>query len=233
MVTDINTRLWFGKYKGLTIREVYQGTFNADSRILMHFLQHIFDTGLAKIPTDNDYLYRMIGSGDNGELLFDKTKRTLAPGFLEIEFLESINVSEKCIHIYGELFNPELGFVEGNYIILGDLQKILENFISYHFKDNSLGILDNLKNFRKIIETNYPDLQNDISAFNFSGDMSYLLWSERNISDFQLDAKCKLELEALPVAKITGINLLYIGNETYEYIPVFETGNCKFPVPKT
>ena len=232
MITDINTQLWFGKYKGLTIREVYQGTFNANPRILMHFLQHIFDIGLAKIPTDNDYLYRIIGSGDNGELLFDKTSRTLAPGFLDIEFLESITVSEKCICINGELFNPELGFVEGNYIILGDLQKILEDFINYHFTDNSLGILDNLKNFRKIIETNYPDLQNDFCAFNFSGDLSYLLWSERNISHFQLDPKCKLELEALPVAKITGIKLLYIGNETYEYMPVFDTVNCKFPVPK-
>jgi len=232
MITDINTQLWFGKYKGLTVREVYQGTFLNDSRILMHFLQHILDLGLAKIPTKDDYLYRIIGTDNKGKLLFDKTPTSLRPGFLNMEFLESITVSERYIHLYGQVFNPDIEKKDGNYMILGDLQLELENFINPHLTDNSLGDLDNLKNFRKILEAKHPDISEELRGFNFSGDMSYLLWSEKNISDFQLDPKCKLKLELLPVTRLACIRLLYIGKETYEYIPIFKNTYCSFPTKK-
>lgn len=233
MIKDINTQLWFGKYKGHTIREVYQGTLNYDSRIFSYYLQHIFNCGIARIPTDSDYLYPINGSDRKGKLIFGKEPASLAPGFLQINHLDSISVCERFIRLCGK-YNPDLSSNVGDDLVIGNVQGVLENFVNDHLNDNSsIGALDNFKNFRKILETTYPKLCDEINCYIVPGDMSYLLWSERNISNFLLDSQCKTELEDLPVVKITGIRLLYIGNETYEYKLLFETHYRKFPNKKT
>jgi hypothetical protein len=120
MIDSCNEVINFGQYKGLTIKEIYQGTLNINRKFLSNYLSHILNKG-------NKFL----------ELLPEK------------EFIERIEVTKKKIKIVGEIHNPDKTLSRENRVTFGNLQNQLSYYINSHFEDSFLGILENIQLFNK------------------------------------------------------------------------------------
>lgn len=138
--------------------------------------------------------------------------------FKENELIERYDVNEKYIKIIGEVHDPDKPVSIDNRVVFGDIQDKLNSFICMHFDDNSLGVLLDIRKFNK---TQSRPLQ-------IGGDPEYLEWCERTVEGFQISADCKNKLEKLPVARLTGIHLLFIGHESYEFAPQYRVEKFKF-----
>ena len=186
---DINDKLSFGQYCGLSIREIYQGTLVPDRELLRNYLMHILNDG------SNFVVYLPEG-----------------------EFISKFEVTKTEIHTIGEIFDPSKPLNDSNRVKLGNIQAGITSIVNLHFKETLRGIGVDIKSFNKSQDT----------IKSIGGDPEYLVWCENNVSNFQLSQKCKDELETLPVARLTGIDVLYIGSETYQYTPKIMIETFKF-----
>lgn len=138
--------------------------------------------------------------------------------FKEKEFIERYEINENSISIIGEIHNEEKPKSVDNRVVFGNIQEILSSFINMHFNDNSLGILLDIRSFNK----------SQITPYQIGGDPEYLEWCEKTIDNFKLSLDCKNKLEQFPVARLTGVSLLYIGQESYEYAPLYQVEKFTF-----
>jgi len=118
MEYSINQKIDFGQYKGLTIKQIWQGTLNIDSTLLKDFLHYI--------------------------LTYPKFYEHYC---IEFQFIEHCEVTEKHIKIVWEIDNPNKPLSDKNRMYLGNMQQKLENYINNHFENNWLGILKNIQSF--------------------------------------------------------------------------------------
>lgn len=125
-------------------------------------------------------------------------------------FAEEFEVTESTIRTIGEIFDPEKPLSDSNRVHLGNIESDLSAFIGYHFQGSFLGVLDDIDAYMR----NYKD-----QVVPIGEGPSYLEWCEANVDGFQLSKSCKELLEKMPMAYLRGINIMYIGNETYEYMP--------------
>ena len=163
-----------------------------------------------------DYLIHILDDGSDLMLYLE-----------ESEFIERFDLTTTEIIVIGEVFDPSKPLDRSNRVVLGNIQDVLTSFINFPFRPNSLGIRVDIKSFNK----SQPIIK------KIGGDPEYLVWCENNVSNFRLSQKCKDELETLPVARLTGIDVFYIGNETYEYTPkimmdTFKFKNSDYNVPR-
>ena len=188
MEYNINDRLEFGKYSGLSVKEIYQGTLNIDRGLLQRYLKKILNEG-------------------------DAHKRRI-----DFRLIDKFDVSLTEIKVVGEIHDHEKSVSVNNRVIRGNMQQEISTFINYHFADNFLGILENLESFNKLQDK--PTV--------LGGDPEYLSWCEREVDDFKLSLECKKNLEKLSVARLVGVQVLYNGDESYNYTPSFEVQSFKF-----
>jgi hypothetical protein len=181
---ELNDKVDFGKYKGLTIRQIYQGTLQIDKFLF------------------RDYLNQILNSTEFYKWAF----------FEESEFIDNFDLTNNYILLKGEIHNHEIPQSENNRMTFGNLEKKISNYINQHFQPNFLGILLDI------------DQLNCINGFpnQIGGDPKYLNWCEKNIESFYLSENCKLELSKLSYVKLIGVNLIYIGQEKYDYGPNLE-----------
>lgn len=122
MKYNIDTDLDFGKYQGLTIREVYQGSLKINRHLIRDFLNHI------------------LNSKDFQEwTLFDASN-----------FIEKFDLTDEFIRVNGEIANHELPEGPRNKMLLGNLEKDLGNYINQHFRPDFLGVLPDLGQFNNL-----------------------------------------------------------------------------------
>ena len=184
MTHELNTPLNFGKYKGLTIQEVYQGTLKIDKYLLRDYLNHILN----------------------------------AAYFLEWAFFDAstlivnFDLSDDLVRVIGDIDDPDLPEGPNNRIRLGNLEKGLQTYINQHFNPTSLGVLTDFAQFNDSQKT----------PLQIGGDPQYLDWCRKKVGGFKLSPNCERQLKKLSYARLVGINILYVGNETYEYGPIFK-----------
>jgi hypothetical protein len=184
MIYEIDTELGFGRYRKLTIQEVYQATLQIDKYLIRDYLNHI------------------LNSKDFNKWAF----------FDESEFIEGFDLRNEKICVIGEIFNPEKPKGPQNQVCIGNIEKKLHTYINQHFQKNFLGILSDISRFNDIVKSPMP----------IGGAPDYLKWCEKNVDGFKLSVECKNSLSKMSYAKLVGLDIMYIGNETYEYIPKFE-----------
>lgn len=184
MIHEIDTELGFGRYRKLTIQEVYQGTLKINKYLIRDYLDHILNP--------KDFIEWAF---------FDKS-----------QFIEDFDLSDEKIRVIGEIFNPEKPKGSQNQVCIGNIEKELKSYIDQHFQKNFLGILTDIGRFNDIVKSPMP----------IGGAPDYLIWCERNLDNFKLSMECKNKLSKMIYAKLVGMDIMYIGNETYEYIPKFE-----------
>lgn len=175
-------KLDFGQYKGLTIKEIYQGTLDINEQFVTEYLNLILNT----ILKDNN--------------------------FIEFEFIDRIEVEKNIIKIFGDIHNPEKPLSPSNRISLGNIEQVLENYINQYFNPTFLGILKDLKKY------NGEQKQKNI----LGGDPEYIKWCIETVRDFNISKECKKYLHNLSIARLIGIQIIYIGNEKYTYQLKFE-----------
>ncbi|WP_017730614.1 hypothetical protein [Nafulsella turpanensis] len=133
-------------------------------------------------------------------------------------FAEEFEVTGSTIRTIGEIFDPEKPLSDSNRVHLGNIERDLSAFIECHFKGSFLGVLDDIDAYmRKYEDQGVP----------LGEGPSYLRWCESNVDGFQLSKSCKELLEKMPRTYLRGINIMYIGNETYEYMPDIEIMDAK------
>lgn len=184
MEYEINSTLNFGKYKGLTIQQIYQGTLKIDKFVVRDYLNSIL----------NAENFRDWAFFDNNELI------------------DRFDLSNNLIELIGEIADNELPKGKKNRVLFGNIEKDLTNFINQHFKPSFLGVLPDISSFND--KNNLPTI--------VGGSPEYLQWCEANIEDFSLSSKCKSSLNKIGFSKLIGFQLMYIGNEKYEYSPKFD-----------
>lgn len=184
MVYELNTPLQFGRYKGLTIQEVFQGTLRIDKYLLRDYLNHILNA---------DYFLEWA--------FFDASK-----------LIVNFDLSDDLIRVIGDIDDPDLPDGPDNRLRFGNLEKELQTYINQHFNSTSYGVL-----------TDFAKFNNDIkSPLQIGGDPQYLNWCGKKVEGFELSPDCERQLKKLSYAKLVGINILYVGDETYEYGPIFK-----------
>ncbi|PRY87075.1 hypothetical protein [Mongoliibacter ruber] len=184
MIYEIDTELGFGRYRKLTIQEVYQGTLQINKYLIRDYLNHILNS-----------------------------KDFIEWGFFEkSEFIEGFDFRDEKIRVIGEILNHDKALGPQNQVFIGNIEKELRGYINQHFQKNFLGILTDISRFNDILKSPIP----------IGGAPDYLKWCEQNVDDFKLSVKCKNKLSKMSYAKLVGMDIMYIGNETYEYIPKFE-----------
>ena len=123
MIYELDTKLNFGQYKDLTVRQIYQGTLRLDKLLLRDYLNHI------------------LNSKEFSKWAF----------FNESQFIESFDLSGEFIWIKGEIDNPELSYNKNNLIHFGNLEDKIQKYINQHFHPNFLGILPDIRKFNNIV----------------------------------------------------------------------------------
>ena len=121
MIEDLNQRINFGQYGGLSVKEIYQGTLNLDKDLI------------------KNYLDKILNEPDDGYM-----NLSLYP-----ELIERFDLTDGLIKIIGDIHDPEKTLSPANRIVLGNIQKGLSKYIDQHFDDNSLGTLLGIKTFNK------------------------------------------------------------------------------------
>jgi hypothetical protein len=184
MKYELNTKLDFGKYRGLTVQQIYQGTLNIDKGVIKEYLDFILNS-------DN---FKKWAFFDGSTLI------------------ERFEISQNKIELIGEIHDCELPEGPQNRIVFGNIEKQIANYINQHFKANFLGVLPDIGEFNKKYNL----------VTSTGGSPDYLKWCETNIEKFELSRKCKLALDKISYARLSGFNILYIGKEIYEYAPMFD-----------
>lgn len=190
MIDNYNEQIDFGCYKGLSIKEIYQGTLNINRHLLADFLNHI------------------LNSEDFEKWAFFEAK----------VLIERFDLSNGVIEVIGQFDDPEKPEGPDNQIIFGDLENEIQSYINIHFQSDFLGVtvdIGRFNNFQKL-------------PLQIGGDPKYLKWCETNVESFKLTEGCKRELEKFSIAKLIGIDILYTGNEAYEYAPKFSIEKYQF-----
>jgi hypothetical protein len=116
---ELATKLNFGKYKGLTIQQIYQGTLQINKFLLRDYLSHILNS--------NNF---------NNWALFEG-----------IQLIDSFYLTDHYILTKGEIHNPVLPLSQSNRAILGNIEEKLSNYINQYFQANFLGILTDITKF--------------------------------------------------------------------------------------
>lgn len=142
------------------------------------------------------YLDEILNQRNNTLKLFD-----------ELDLIENFEISQSKIQINGEIFDCEEPYSKSNSVHFGNIQSKLEAFINNHFNANMSGALFSVKAFNKKLDL----------VTRIGGDPEYIAWCIKNVEDFQVDKETLDFLQTLPIVKWQGFNLLYVGNETYEY----------------
>ncbi len=196
MIHEIDDRINFGQYRGLTIREIYQGTLNIDRTLITSYLIEIFNEKQSR------YSYR----------------------FGNDYFVEFYVVDQNYIRTIGEILDPDEPESPENVCIIGDIKAELSYFINNNIIHHPYRaeFLDVEKDFRKFNKE--QEIIKPIGA-----DPEYLIWCEQTFDHFEISVTAKETLQKLPIARFTGIDLLYIGNETYEYSPRYSIEQFTFP----
>jgi hypothetical protein len=128
-------------------------------------------------------------------------------------FAEEFKVTESTIRTIGEIFDPEKPLSDSNRVLLENIESDLSVFIGYHFQGSYLGVLDDIDAYMRKYEHQVTPIGEG---------PSYLEWCEANVDGFQLSKSCKELLKKMPRAYLRGIKIMYVGNETYEYMPDIE-----------
>lgn len=187
---NIKDRFTFGQYRGLQLQEVFQGTLNISKELIENFLDKILNN-----------------------------KPNYANGFFEIQLIEKFDLNNQKIKLIGQIADETKPLNQNNKLVFGNLEKELSFYVnSFFWKDNNLGILQNIKEYAKS--------KNIISPIG--GDPEYIMWCENNIDEFQLNSKVKRDLEKLKVSRFKGISILYKGTDEYEYREKIEIESYKF-----
>lgn len=189
MIQNYDYKIHFGQYRGLSIKDIYQGSLHCDQIFLEDFLHYIFNI------SEDEYSF-----------------------FLLKEFIDEFEIKDNKIRIIGGIDDPEKLLSDGNRIVFGNIQEKIESFINIHFDKSFLGILEDIRKFNK----------NQERPVKIGADPEYLEWCEKNVAGFQIHVNVKRELEKLPIARLKGIKILFIGNETYEYAPFYEIEKFTF-----
>lgn len=150
------------------------------------------------------------------EILNNKPEHVV--GFPELQFIDRFEIDNQRINVVGQIFNETEPLTEHNRVFLRNLEQKIYNYINYFWNKNNLGILRNIIEFAKD--------KNRIAPLG--GDPEYLIWCEKNISEFQLIKTEKEKLENLKVCRFMGINILYRGNNVYEYREIIKLEKFKF-----
>lgn len=184
MEYEINSTLNFGKYKGLTVQQVYQGTLTIDKYVI------------------RDYLNAILNAEKFRDWAF----------FQKSEFIERFDLSDNVIEVIGEIHNNELPEGKNNRVLIGNIENELTTFINQHYEPSFLGVLPDISSFND--KNNLPTI--------VGGSPEYLKWCEENVDDFKLSVKCRSLLHKMSFSKLVGFQLMYIGDEKYEYTPKFD-----------
>lgn len=189
-----DTKFEFGQYFGLTIQQVYQGTFSIDKAFIVQYLDTVLNNW-------------------NNEL-------ELLP---EKELIRNFEITETNITIHGDIDDCDQPYSKENSCHFGNIQQILTTYLNNHFESNMRANLLSVKDFGK--NWDYP--------IHIGADPEYITWCMRNVEDFIIDEKTIDFLSKLPIAKWIGFDLMYIGNETYNFRPKFEFTNFKMKFVET
>jgi len=114
------SKLNFGKYKGLQIKEIFQGSLYIKRELIRCYLDEVLNN-----------------------------KRSNIDEFTELNFIDRFDVTDKIIKIIGNIFNEEKPLIESNRVVTSNLEKKISNLISSHWKSTNLGILENIREYAK------------------------------------------------------------------------------------
>lgn len=186
----------FGQYKGLTLKEVYQGTINLNKDLVKEYLIY---TAASELEILNSVI-----------TVVDVT--SLFTGNSKISTPEPVNMKQKDMRGYKnkehlvEIMNFE---IEDTYlkavaihsnIVQKDWVESIEKLFSN--KDNLSPQYMSLKNFNIQI---YSSSKEKIEIAE--GDPQYIEWCIKNIERFYVDIEDMIELQELDVYKFIGIEV--------------------------
>jgi len=117
---NIQETITFGKYNGLKIQEIFQGSLNIDRKLLMNYLNEILNN-----------------------------KPQYAIGFAELELIEKFEIDNQIIKVIGQIADETKPLTEDNRVSLGNLEEKISRYINQFFRKNNLGVLKNIIDFSK------------------------------------------------------------------------------------
>jgi hypothetical protein len=129
----------------------------------------------------------------------------------ESEFIESVQFENNRFEIIGCIHDLEKPTSEENHMVFGNIQSQLQDFVNLSFKPSFRGSVMSIQKF---------NAERPIRTV-IGGDPEYLVWCMKELEEFQLSNECILQLAKLSICRLVGINIMYVGNETYEYSPSF------------
>lgn len=195
----LDTTFTFGKYKGLTLQEVYQGTLTPDRNLIRLYLDKILNNIHPHIPLSNHFV-----------------------------FIDRFIVTENTIEVVGtqEFWETDVGsngesIGEVGEVFLGNLQDTLKQIINCHFNSTWLGIVETLPEFNASQE----------QRVKIGGDPQYLEWCMRHVDGFQIGDKAMEELMQLSYCELSGVDVMYISHNLYEYVPIIKVRQPYFKKP--
>ena len=190
----LNDRFHFGKFKGLRLIDVYQGTPNIDRFLIKQYVEYMLNS-------DDRWIYDT----------FDKI-----PYFGLIDYFV---VTESEIEVFGMLSEP-WNSDSNTRITLGNIEDVLQGYLSIGnmLMGRIIGGFHSLEEFNRDSETRKP----------IGASPSYLAWCINEVDNFFIDPSDLKLMEKLKITYFKGINVIYRGDDIFEYSPLTETANYSF-----
>ncbi|WP_114783485.1 hypothetical protein [Botryobacter ruber] len=201
---EIEEKFAFGKYKGLSLIDVYKGTLNIDRQLLRDYLNFLLNTDDVRFRFENNFDSQCFQLADKFEvndyeiqaLTFYET-RTNDEGVPYGEFGELGNNIKPPLEQYISICNSRIGYEIGGFVSLAEFSK------SYH------------------------------TRYLVGADPGYLFWCIKNIDNFFLSANNIDLLEKLEISIFKGIRVfrknMVLSGGIYEYCPDMEIKYFSFP----
>lgn len=198
----------FGKYKGLTLKEVYQGTANLNRDLVKKYLINTVDSELKiinSVVTVGDFTSSVIEDSkiSISETVEMKLKDTESyknkKHLTEIMNFEIEDTYLKGVTIHKNLGNDWTESIEKLFSNRNNLMEISLGYMS--FNDFNTKVYSSGKEKTEIAE----------------GDPQYISWCIENIDKFYVDVDDFDELQKLEVYKFIGIEITHRIEDAYYY----------------
>ena len=184
----LNDKFHFGKFKGLRLIDVYQGTLNIDRALIKQYIKYML--------TSED---RWNFEGVIGQ-----------PYFQVIDDFEVTEEKIKVIGMYSEPWNSN----SNKRVKIGNIEALLQEYLSIGNKKmgRMIGGFHSLDEINKDNEVRKP----------VGANPAYLAWCIDEVENFFIDPSDLELMEKLKITLFKGINVVYKGNELFEYSPLTE-----------
>ncbi|MFD3000106.1 hypothetical protein ACFS7Z_07025 [Pontibacter toksunensis] len=187
---NINDRFEFGKYKGLRLIDVYQGTLNIDRCLLREYVNHLLNTKA------RHHYERAINC-------------------LKLEFTDEFIVTESEIKAYIYIESEATRGTDDPELICVPISYNLEDDLQSYLTIGNIRLGTEIGGFHSLIEFNKTKGNEHI----IGGDPQYISWCIHNVGSFCIPAEELALLEESKVAAFKGFTVIRKGEGIFEYAP--------------